>query len=204
MTPTIYHIVPIYNNSAISYLTYRPSHNDPLLCHSHIANMAAKAAIRRQWNVFLQSRTARTSTSQWAASVAILASVSAAVAIHDDDSEHSGANPGSIDALLPPRTQRSVRCEAEMFPFQRSSQISENSSSAPVVFGPWKSESSANSRKSLLRRHTKHGSEIDTDMNEKYDIDFDTVLGEGVSNYVSPCQVTFIRLIVLFYTNNVC
>mmetsp|Transcript_31417 Transcript_31417/g.59761 ORF Transcript_31417/g.59761 Transcript_31417/m.59761 type:complete len:289 (+) Transcript_31417:68-934(+) len=184
----------------------------------HCNTMAAKAAIQRQWNTFLNSDNAKIFTNRLAvASVAILASASATAAVavavaivsHEDDdddstTQHHSRNersiPASIKSLLSSsRAQQQqqqqqqrpiVQCEeTKLLPYQRlSHNATENRG---VAFGPWRSESSANARKLLVRRQTRqHGNERDVDMNEKYCIDFDTVLGEGAYGRVHPaCTV---------------
>ncbi|KAL7525461.1 hypothetical protein ACHAXR_001014, partial [Thalassiosira sp. AJA248-18] len=148
--------------------------------------MAAKAAIQRQWNLFLKSEKVRASTNQWAASMAILVSAAVAVSkLDDDSSEHSSVNLVAIETLLPPRTHRVTQCSCEGL-YQRLSKRPNNGAAA---FGPWQSVTSARSRKSLLHRQPNHGKERDMDMNEKYDIDFNTVLGEGAYGRVHPARL---------------
>eukprot|EP00581_Thalassiosira_minuscula_P011566 CAMPEP_0183713244 /NCGR_PEP_ID=MMETSP0737-20130205/8139_1 /TAXON_ID=385413 /ORGANISM="Thalassiosira miniscula, Strain CCMP1093" /LENGTH=908 /DNA_ID=CAMNT_0025941997 /DNA_START=158 /DNA_END=2884 /DNA_ORIENTATION=+ len=81
----------------------------------------------------------------------------------------------------------------------RNSSSSGSSSSMLAAFGPWMSDSSSSSslastRKSLLqhrqtRSERKRSETKDVDMNEKYDVDFTTVLGEGAYGRVHPATL---------------
>ena len=154
--------------------------------------MTAKSAIRRQLHAFLQSEKSGTSSNGWVASVAVLASAAAAASVaaisRDDDSEHHLAAcvyyPGAVGAPLPPPpiTQRTVQCEA-LHPDQRRSRRSNDDVGGDAASRPWQAVTSSASRKSLLHhRHPKHDRGMNVDMHEKYNIEYSTVLGEGVSS----------------------
>lgn len=165
--------------------------------------MAAKVAIRRQCEALLRSEKVRISASnnQWVASMAVLASAAAAAAVANrsrDDEAEKHPNAGMKYPVVPRRRVAPVvvQCEAlqhqrQHQPYQRVSQrpnadnASSSSSNGGVTFAPWQSVTSSASRKSLLHhRKTKRGKkEREMDMHEKYNIDFNSVLGEGVSYF---------------------
>ena len=153
--------------------------------------MAARASIRKQWKTFLKSEKGRGASNEWVASIAILASAAVSVAALSDDKEHTNSGrvdkSAAIEALLSSqRSQHVVQCEGFM-QYQRLSQRPGGDAS-DAAFEPWHSVTSANSRRSLLHRQSKHHNHgdgekaKDMDMHEKYDIDFNSVLGEGVSS----------------------
>jgi len=153
-----------------------------------------KAAFRRQCNAIFQSVGSRTSSDQWnVASIAILSSAVAAGAIgtnNGGDTDHCPRDIGAIDSILSTQTglrssaTAAAQCEA-LLPYQRRSKKPSNvraNTSSSSAFGPWQSVTSSASRKSLLRRQSKliDGREKKIDMHQKYNIDFSSVLGEGV------------------------
>ncbi|KAL9182151.1 hypothetical protein ACHAXT_012803 [Thalassiosira profunda] len=159
----------------------------------------------------------RASNNRWVASVAALASAAAAASLtrREEDSECSGARRdiriaggdiGGIDALLRQRrplggSVNVARCD-DLLPYHRlsqrpphlrpndeSSQGNAGNGGRSAGFGPWQPRMAA-SRKSLLHRRSRHGSEEkEMDMEEKYKIDHMTILGEGAYGRVHPARL---------------
>ena len=155
-------------------------------------NLAAKAAVRRQWNVLLSGKSRASPNFEWMASMFLCASAVASVSHDDDDycSEH-----------LPPLiARRIVQCEA-LLPYQRLSQRSYNASDAHFL------PRQLSSRKSLLHRQSRQGAfneeREDAEMHEKYIIDFSTVLGEGVSLFGLPCCLFIVVKFTISVSNKI-
>lgn len=154
----------------------------------------ARAALRRQWNALLQSENGSSSSHYWiASSIAVAVSAASAAACAGDRDDDDSDRGGAAAVLLPPprcaatRPAASIaRCEP-LLPYSRLSRGPTDSSSSngesDMAFGPWQSVTSSFARKSLLHRHGSGSTnnERPMDMHEKYNIDFNTVLGEGVS-----------------------
>ena len=161
--------------------------------------MSSRSMICRQWNAFLQpeSRGRRSSTSntKW---VAFLSSASAAAALlvkqqdnlEPEQNNTDNINHNAISTLLHTWQRRqtaTVKCET-IAPYKRVNQTPNNSSE--FVLSP---------RRSLLNQHSKQRQV--GEMYEKYDIDFKTVLGEGVSLY---CCVHILLCMSMYYTFTFC
>lgn len=156
--------------------------------------------ICRQWNAFLQPerRGRRSSTSDNKKWVAFLSSASAAAAIlvkqqdnlEPEQNNTDNINHNAISTLLHTRQRRqttTVKCET-IAPYKRVNQTPNNSSE--FVLSP---------RRSLLNQHSKQRQV--GEMYEKYDIDFKTVLGEGVSLY---CCCAYLVYVLYFHFLRCC
>lgn len=161
--------------------------------------MSSRSMICRQWNAFLQperrGRRSSTSNKKW---VAFLSSASAAAALlvkqqdnlEPEQNNTDNINHNAISTLLHTRQRRqttTVKCET-IAPYKRVNQTPNNSSE--FVLSP---------RRSLLNQHSKQRQV--GDMYEKYDIDFKTVLGEGVSLY---CCCAYLVYVLYFHFLRCC
>ena len=135
-------------------------------------NHGGQGAVRRQWNVLLSGKSRASTNFEWIASMFICASAAAAVSTSHDDDDYSEHSPPLI-------ARRIVQCEA-LLPYQRLGQTSYKANDAHFL------PRQLSSRKSqLLHRQSRQGAfneeREDVEMHDKYIIDFNTVLGEGVS-----------------------